>query len=54
MGKLTSKGSAVMVMAVTGGVPIPPIQGLLADRIGLRHALIVLGYAISTLLTLAP
>jgi FHS family L-fucose permease-like MFS transporter len=41
LGKLTSKGSAIMVMAIVGGALIPPVQGLLADRIGIHHAFIV-------------
>jgi len=41
LGKLTSKGSAIMVTAIVGGALIPPVQGLLADRVGIHHAFII-------------
>lgn len=47
LGTLTSKGSALLVMAIVGGAIVPVIQGALADRIGIHHAFIlpVLCYA---------
>lgn len=41
LGKLTSKGSALLCMAIVGGALIPEIQGLLADRIGIHHAFVI-------------
>ncbi len=41
LGKLTGKGSSIMIMAIVGGALIPEIQGLLADRIGIHHAFLV-------------
>jgi len=41
LGKLTGKGSSIMIMAIVGGALIPEIQGLLADRIGIHHAFII-------------
>jgi len=41
LGKLTAKGSSILVMAIVGGALIPEFQGLLADRIGIHHAFIV-------------
>jgi FHS family L-fucose permease-like MFS transporter len=41
LGRLTAKGSAIMVTAIVGGALIPLGQGLLADRIGIHHAFIV-------------
>jgi FHS family L-fucose permease-like MFS transporter len=38
LGKLTPKGSGIMVAAIVGGAIIPLAQGFLADRIGLHHA----------------
>jgi FHS family L-fucose permease-like MFS transporter len=41
LGKLTSRGSAVLVAAIVGGAVIPELQGMLADRIGIHHAFIL-------------
>jgi FHS family L-fucose permease-like MFS transporter len=41
LGKLTGKGSSIMITAIVGGALIPEIQGLLADRIGIHHAFII-------------
>lgn len=38
LGKLTGKGSGVMIAAIVGGAIIPLAQGTVADRIGLQHA----------------
>jgi FHS family L-fucose permease-like MFS transporter len=41
LGTLTGKGSGLINMAIVGGAAIPPIQGYLADRIGLHVSFIV-------------
>lgn len=41
LGKLTSRGSAILVAAIVGGAIVPELQGLLADRIGIHHAFIL-------------
>ena len=41
LGKLTSQGSSVLVMAIVGGAIIPVIQGALADAIGIHTAFII-------------
>jgi FHS family L-fucose permease-like MFS transporter len=41
LGKLTSRGSGVMIAAVVGGALIPLAEGALADRIGLQLAFIL-------------
>src|SRR4030095_13845782 len=38
LGKLTSRGSAVLVAALVRGAVIPELQGILADRGGIHHA----------------
>ena len=38
LGKFTSQGSAFLVMMILGGVIIPPIQGKLADIIGIHQS----------------
>ena len=38
LGKLTAKGSGIMVAAIVGGAIIPLAQGLVADQIGLHRA----------------
>jgi FHS family L-fucose permease-like MFS transporter len=38
LGSMTSKASSLLIMAIVGGAIIPPLQGLLADHIGLQHA----------------
>lgn len=48
LGKYTSQGSAFLIMMILGGAIIPPIQGKLADIIGIHHsywiALLCFGY----------
>lgn len=41
LGKYTSQGSAFLIMMILGGGIIPPIQGKLADMIGIHHSYIV-------------
>ncbi len=41
LGRLTGRGSSLLVMAIVGGAIIPLIQGALADRIGLHVAFIL-------------
>ena len=36
LGPVTSQGSGILCMAIVGGAVIPPIQGLLADNIGVQ------------------
>ena len=38
LGKLTSQGSGILIMAILGAAVIPVAQGALADRIGIHHA----------------
>ncbi len=38
LGKLTGKGSGLLIAAIVGGAIIPIVQGALADRIGLHPA----------------
>ena len=38
LGKFTSQGSAFLVMMILGGAIIPPIQGKLADVIGIHES----------------
>jgi MFS transporter, FHS family, L-fucose permease len=39
--QLTSRGSSLLVAAIVGGAVLPLLQGQLADRIGVQHALII-------------
>lgn len=39
LGDLTSRGSSLLVMAVVGGAVVPAVIGVLADRVGLHHAM---------------
>lgn len=41
LGKYTSEGSAFLIMMILGGGIIPPIQGKLADIIGIHHSYLV-------------
>ena len=41
LGKYTSQGSAFLIMMILGGGIIPPIQGKLADIIGIHHSYII-------------
>jgi len=38
LGRLTGKGSGIMIAAIVGGAIVPLVQGAIADRIGLHHA----------------
>ncbi|MBA3704613.1 MAG: sugar MFS transporter [Bacteroidetes bacterium] len=41
LGKYTSQGSSLLIMAILGGALIPPLQGLLADSMGVHFSFIV-------------
>nr|HQV07037.1 MFS transporter [Chitinophagaceae bacterium] len=41
IGKYTSQGSAFLIMMILGGGIIPPIQGKVADVIGIHHSYII-------------
>ena len=41
LGKDTSQGSSLLVMAVLGGALVPPLQGFLADIIGVQASFVV-------------
>jgi FHS family L-fucose permease-like MFS transporter len=41
LGKYTTQGSSFLIMMILGGSIIPPIQGKLADVIGIHHSYIV-------------
>jgi FHS family L-fucose permease-like MFS transporter len=41
LGPMTSKGSSMLIMAIVGGAIIPVLMGVLADRMGIHHALIL-------------
>jgi len=41
LGKYTSQGSSLLVMAILGGAIIPPIQGFMADILGVQLSFIV-------------
>jgi FHS family L-fucose permease-like MFS transporter len=43
LGTLTAKGSGMINVAIVGGAVMPPIQGMLADHIGLHVSYIVPG-----------
>ncbi|NJO02807.1 MAG: sugar MFS transporter [Bacteroidia bacterium] len=47
LGKYTSQGSSLLVMAILGGALIPLLQGTMADSAGLKRSFIVpmIGYA---------
>ncbi|WP_259070732.1 MFS transporter [Mucilaginibacter sp. X4EP1] len=47
LGKYTGQGSAFLIMMILGGSIIPPVQGLLADNIGIHQSYVVpvLGFA---------
>ncbi|MFO7869422.1 MAG: hypothetical protein R6U95_09020 [Bacteroidales bacterium] len=53
LGKYTSQGSAFLIMMVLGGGIIPPIQGKLADIIGIHQSYIVTVICFSYLLLFA-
>ncbi|KMQ69319.1 fucose permease [Chryseobacterium sp. FH2] len=41
LGKYTSQGSSLVVMAILGGAIVPIFQGYLADQIGVQHSFII-------------
>jgi FHS family L-fucose permease-like MFS transporter len=41
LGPLTGRGSGLLVMAIVGGAIIPPIEGRVADAIGIHHAFFI-------------
>src|SRR5947209_3764662 len=41
LGKLTSKGSALLIAAIVGGAIVPVVQGAIADKIGIHHAFVL-------------
>jgi FHS family L-fucose permease-like MFS transporter len=41
LGPLTSKGSGVITVGNVGGAVLPPLFGLLADRIGIQYAFVI-------------
>jgi FHS family L-fucose permease-like MFS transporter len=41
LGRLTGKGSGILIMAIVGGAVIPVLQGALADRIGIQWAFVL-------------
>jgi FHS family L-fucose permease-like MFS transporter len=47
LGKYTSQGSAFLIMMILGGSIIPPVQGILADSVGIHDSYIipVIGFA---------
>ena len=41
LGNFKSQGSSLLVMAILGGALLPPLQGLLADHVGIRLSFLV-------------
>ena len=41
LGRLTSYGSGILIMAILGAAVVPLVQGAIADRIGVHHAFFV-------------
>ncbi|MEO6903986.1 MAG: sugar MFS transporter [Bacteroidia bacterium] len=41
LGKHTSQGSSLLVMAILGGALIPPLQGIMADKVGVHLSFMV-------------
>jgi FHS family L-fucose permease-like MFS transporter len=41
LGKHTSQGSSLLVMAILGGALIPPVQGLIADTYGVHISFVI-------------
>ncbi|XHR27333.1 MAG: sugar MFS transporter [Chthoniobacteraceae bacterium] len=41
IGSLKSQASSLLVMAISGGAVLPPLQGAVADCIGIQHSFIV-------------
>ncbi|MDR2914256.1 MAG: sugar MFS transporter [Tannerella sp.] len=42
LGKFTSQGSSLLIMAILGAAIIPPIQGMAADSFGIQNSFIVI------------
>lgn len=41
LGAYTSQGSSLLVMAILGAAIIPPVQGAIADHVGLQHSILL-------------
>ena len=41
LGTYTSQGSSLLIMAILGAALIPPLQGFIADNIGVQHSLVI-------------
>ncbi|MDX1909240.1 MAG: sugar MFS transporter [Bacteroidia bacterium] len=41
LGKYTSQGSSLLVMMILGGALLPPLQGIIADKIGLQISFVL-------------
>ncbi|MGC8624159.1 MAG: sugar MFS transporter [Phycisphaerae bacterium] len=41
LGALKSQASSLLIMAILGGALLPPLQGFIADHIGIQHSFIV-------------
>jgi FHS family L-fucose permease-like MFS transporter len=41
LGALKSQGSSLLVMAILGGALLPPLQGIVADHIGIQYSFVV-------------
>ncbi len=41
LGALKSQASSLLIMAILGGALLPPLQGFMADHIGIQHSFIV-------------
>jgi MFS transporter, FHS family, L-fucose permease len=41
LGSLKSQASSLLVMAISGGAILPPVQGAVADHLGIQHSFIV-------------
>jgi FHS family L-fucose permease-like MFS transporter len=42
LGKYTSQGSSLLIMAILGAALIPPIQGIMADLFGVQKSFMVI------------
>ena len=42
LGRYTSQGSSLLIMAILGAALIPPLQGLVADKFGVQQSFIVI------------
>lgn len=41
LGKQTASASSILIMMIVGGALLPPLQGLLADTIGIKYSFII-------------